>query len=65
PLAATDVNHGVPAGDPLPALSDCQVTLTGERPVCKQHRPLSCQQQHAAVYFSQHVSLVKHTQHIM
>ncbi|CAI9615156.1 unnamed protein product, partial [Staurois parvus] len=40
----------------------------GKIPVCKKHRSLSCQQAHAAVYFSaqqrntqQHVSLVKHT----
>ncbi|CAI9610797.1 unnamed protein product, partial [Staurois parvus] len=39
-------------------------------PVCKQHRSLSCQEGHAAVYLcaqqrntQQHVSLVKHTAH--
>ncbi|CAI9594544.1 unnamed protein product, partial [Staurois parvus] len=49
PLVATYVNHQVPAGYSPPSPGDCRVTLTGERPVCKQHRSLSRQQGHAAV----------------
>ncbi|CAI9592622.1 unnamed protein product, partial [Staurois parvus] len=40
PLVARDVNHQVPAGDSLPVPGDHQAKLTGERPVCKQHRSL-------------------------
>ncbi|CAI9537755.1 unnamed protein product [Staurois parvus] len=44
----------------------CQHLAIGERAVCEQHGSFSCRQEHAALYFSaQHVSLVKHTRHMM
>ncbi|CAI9537754.1 unnamed protein product [Staurois parvus] len=43
---------GVPAGVSPPTPRDLRAKLTGKRPMCKQHRSLSCQQGHAALYFS-------------
>ncbi|CAI9596622.1 unnamed protein product [Staurois parvus] len=37
---ASSVNHQVPASDFSPAPGDRRVSLTGERPVYKQHRSL-------------------------
>ncbi|CAI9542914.1 unnamed protein product, partial [Staurois parvus] len=49
---------------------DQQGKLIGERPVCKQHRSLSCQHGHAVLYLSAKLSHAKqcayseaHTQH--
>ncbi|CAI9616257.1 unnamed protein product, partial [Staurois parvus] len=52
PLAASPVDHRVPAGDSLSAPSDQHVSLTGERSVCKQYRSLPCQLLHIALYCS-------------
>ncbi|CAI9586280.1 unnamed protein product, partial [Staurois parvus] len=64
PLAASAVNHPVPAGDSPPAPDDLCVSRTGERPICKQYRSLPCQILHSALYGSAYQNQWKaHTQH--